>query len=199
VGSTRDLRFDVRVITATNQNLDGLADEGRFRRELLYRLKVFQIELPPLRERGDDVLELAGAFTEQFARSFRKPIRGFDDVARETLAGYSFPGNVRELRNIIEQAVILTRGELITCEALSLPRGSIAPDQHGTEDATPKLSLEDLGESPLRAAEIELVRQALTRSGGNKQRAAKLLGISRFALQRKLEKYAVELLGLEDD
>ncbi|MBW2278138.1 MAG: sigma-54-dependent Fis family transcriptional regulator, partial [Deltaproteobacteria bacterium] len=122
VGSTRDLRFDVRVITATNQDLDRLCDEGRFRRELIFRLKVFQIELPPLRDRGDDILELADTFVEQFARSFRKPIRGFDTAAREKLGSYSYPGNVRELRNIIEQATILARDELIGCDLLSIQR-----------------------------------------------------------------------------
>ncbi len=196
VGGTRDLRFDVRVIAATNQDLDRLSEEGRFRRELLYRLKVFQIELPPLNERGDDVLELADAFVLHYARSFRKPIRGMDAEARRALTGYSFPGNVRELRNIIEQAVILAKGELITRELLYIPKpASGRPDRAG-EGAPAGLSLDALGEKPLQAAELELIKQAMRRSGGNKKRAAELLGISRFALQRKLEKCALDLLGV---
>jgi two-component system response regulator AtoC len=199
VGGTRDLRFDVRVIAATNQDLDDLSDRERFRRDLLYRLKVFQIELPPLNERGDDVLELAQAFVQRHAQSFRKPVGGLDDQSRRALLEYSFPGNVRELRNVIEQAVILAKGELITRDLLSIPDPANGRPICSGESGEAGLSIDALGENPLKAAEIELIKQALIRSGGKKNRAAELLGISRFALQRKLEKFATDMPEKEED
>jgi len=195
IGGTRDLRFDVRVIAATNQDLDRLSEEGGFRRDLLYRLKVFQIELPPLRERGEDVIELAEMFVHQFAKSFRKPVKGLDEGARQACLEYSFPGNVRELRNLIEQAVILAGGDLVTGELLSIPGGNPRGGGESKGEGRPvSLSLDALGDKPLEAAERLLIKEALARSGGNKKRAAELLGISRFALQRRLEKLARILL-----
>lgn len=200
VGGTRDLRFDVRVIAATNQELERLSEGGRFRHELLYRLKVFQIELPPLKERGEDILKLADVSLSHYARAFRKPVSAFDAEARRALIEYSFPGNVRELRNIIEQAVILCKGVTLTRDLLGIPD----PTNENTDNtvdngdvAQGALSLDALGDSPLQAAERELIKQALGRSGGNKKHAAQLLGISRFALQRKLEKLAFELLNID--
>lgn len=194
VGGARDLRFDVRVIAATNQNLEQFSTQGRFRSDLFYRLKVFQIELPPLAERGDDILLLADEFVRQFARSFRKPVEGLDASARRALRGYAFPGNIRELKNIIEQAVILTNDRLVPRELLSIPER--AATGAAAEVAGGKaLTLDALGEKPLEAAERELIRQAIERSGGNKSEAAQALGISRFALQRKLEKLALQMLN----
>jgi two-component system response regulator AtoC len=208
VGGTRDLRFDVRVIAATNQDLDRLSVEKRFRSDLLYRLKVFQIELPLLKDRGNDVLELADSFIKLHARSFRKNIKGLDAEASQLLREYSFPGNVRELRNIIEQAVILAKGAYITPDLLpvSRPTPKSSPPGSPTEfDADGEgvvehmiLSLDSLGDKPLQTAESELITQALRKSGGsNKVQAAKMLGISRFALKRKLEKLTVDLLTLD--
>jgi len=188
VGGARDLRFDVRVISATNQDLDALAANGRFRQDLLFRLKVFQIHLPPLNERGDDILELAQSFARQYAKSFRKPVRGLDDDARRALLGYSFPGNVRELKNIMEQAVILARGELIKREQLSIGGADVGRSTTREQRAPNGLDLDALGDEPLANAERLLIEQALERSGGNKKRAAEMLGISRFALQRKLQR-----------
>jgi two-component system NtrC family response regulator len=182
VGGTRELRFDTRVIAATNQDLERLCDDGRFRRDLLFRLKVFQIALPPLCERGDDILTLAEAFILEYAATFRKPVRELDEEARAALLRYPFPGNVRELRNLIEQAVILCRSPVITRDLL--PIVAAAP----AAATTPTLRLESLGPHPLAAAERELIRQALDQSGGNQRRAAQLLGISRFALQRRLQR-----------
>lgn len=242
VGGTRDLRFDVRVIAATHQDLEKRCDEGRFRRDLLYRLRVFQIELPPLRERGDDILMLAEAFLEEHAQRLHRNVRGFSPEARAALSGYSFPGNVRELRNLVEQAVILTKGSWITPVELHLrpeepkaalsstqrardahrneltststhraldedggrlvnassggvERGLTTPTEASASIAT--ISLEALGEQPLVKAERLLIIEALRRTGGNKKRAAELLGISRFALQRRLDKLTMELLRVE--
>lgn len=187
--------FDVRVIAATNQDLDRISDEGRFRRDLMYRLKVFQIELPPLNKRGDDILSLADAFLSQYAKSFRKQVHGFDDDARNALMSYSFPGNIRELKNIVEQAVILANGELIPKKLLSISEPESAPPSAGAGGEQRGLTLDALGDNPIQTAERELIRQALQRSNGNKKRAAELLGISRFALQRKLDKLAVDSLN----
>ncbi len=196
VGGALDLRFDVRVIAATNQDLDRLSDDGRFRRDLLYRLKVFQIELPPLRDRGKDILALAEAFVSEYTREFRKQISGFDADAKNALAEYSFPGNVRELRNIVEQAVILAKGELITRDLLSMQEPSDGNNVQA-EEAGGGFSLDALGDTPLQTAERKLIALALERTEGNKKRAAELLGISRFALQRKLEKMMLDLLESE--
>jgi len=195
VGGTRDLRFDVRVIAATNQDLDQHSEEGKFRRDLLYRLKVFQIELPALRERGQDILLLAESFIQKFAQSFRKPVRGLDPQARQALLDYTFPGNVRELQNIIEQAVILAKEPLIPRELLSISESKGLRSAQRDTATQRGLSLEALGDNPLQAAEQELIVQALRKSKGNKKQAAELLGISRFALQRKLEKYELDSEG----
>jgi two-component system, NtrC family, response regulator AtoC len=198
VGGTRDLVFDVRIIAATNQDLDQLAEERRFRQDLMYRLRVFGVELPPLRERGDDILKLAYAFVRQYAQEFRKPLRGLDSDAERALLAYSFPGNVRELRNMIEQAAILAKGELLTRNLLRLTqRDPAIPD--AAPAIGPSLSLDALGSQPLLEAERILIKEAIQRSRGNKRQAAELLGISRFALQRKLEKLALGMLDLGDD
>ena len=193
IGGTRDLGFDVRVIAATNQPLEQLVEQGRFRRDLLYRLKVFQIALPPLRDRREDILELADAFVRQYAQTFRKPVRGLDEAVRRQLIRYSFPGNVRELRNLVEQAVILAQGELITPTQLSVSDPS-RPVAAPTDGAGAALDLDALGDHPLEAAERELIRQAMERAGGQKKAAAELLGISRFSLQRKLDRLALDSL-----
>ncbi len=201
VGGTRDMRFDVRVIAATNQDLEQRCNAGLFRSDLMYRLKVFQIELPPLVDRGRDILLLADAFVAEFARSFRKPVRGLDEGAKAALMGYDFPGNVRELRNIIEQAVILAGEDVVTAAVLSIPEKGASARRSArmpTDDSLPLLSLDALGDSPLEAAELELIKQALERENGNKKRAAERLGISRFALQRKLEKLALKKLTSGD-
>lgn len=195
VGGIRDLTFDVRVIAATNQDLDRLSEGDRFRSDLMYRLKVFEIELPALSERGDDILELAEKFLRHYATSFRKPVRGFEPEASRALTEYAFPGNIRELKNIIEQAVILAKDDLIPRRLLSIPEPESAlPATDRSGDAM-SLTLEALGGEPLVAAERELIKQALEHSDGNKKRAAELLGISRFALQRKLDKLTREMLG----
>lgn len=194
VGGARDIQFDARVIAATNQDLEKLSHGERFRMDLLFRLKVFEVDLPPLRERGDDVLEIADVFVQQFAKHLRKVISGLDSEARQALSSYSFPGNVRELRNIIEQAIILSRGDKIAADSLSISRRSETSEAKQAEAGG--LDLDALGEHPLAMAEKQLIKQAIQRSGGNKKQAAELLGISRFSLQRRLEKLA---LGLVDD
>ncbi|MDH5673417.1 MAG: sigma-54 dependent transcriptional regulator [Myxococcales bacterium] len=220
VGGTRELPVDVRVISATHQDLDAGVAERRFRSDLLFRLRVFEIRLPPLRERGDDILAIAESFLEEFATRFKRPVRALSVEAREALLAYPFPGNVRELRNIMEQAVILAKGEALTPDLLAIhrapamaarslapapapapaapspsspsPPSPSSPSSSSPQGASPAgaklLSLDALGQTPLETAERELIRQALERTAGNKKRAAELLGITRFALQRRAQK-----------
>src|SRR5690606_5470252 len=108
LGGSNDITVDVRVVAATNRNLEQQVQAGTFREDLYYRLNVLRIEMPPLRDRGDDVVLLAEHYARQFSREFRRPIRGLTDEARRVLTRYTWPGNVRELRNVIERAVLLT-------------------------------------------------------------------------------------------
>jgi two-component system, NtrC family, response regulator AtoC len=188
VGGTREITVDVRVIAATNRNIEKAIGEGAFREDLLYRLNVVPIYLPPLRERGDDVELLAQHFTSQFCREFKKPITGIDEAAYAKLRRYTWPGNVRELRNAIERAVLLSKGETLKPDDLMLGRSdSTAPDAAGD------LAGLDLppGGIDFHDLENKLLQQALTLSGGNQTKAAKLLNLSRDTFRYRLEKHGL--------
>jgi DNA-binding NtrC family response regulator len=198
VGGLKDVPLDVRIIAASNRNLKADSEEGRFRLDLYYRLSIIQIEVPPLRERGDDVLILAEHFINRFKEQMRKRIRGNTPEVAEILRRYGWPGNVRELRNVIERVMILEDGDMIT--TAYLPRDLIASatgatpheaasdnSQPQVDPTSPPVSLPVEG-IPLDEVEMSLVRQALERSGGNQTRAAELLGISRGQLRYRLKK-----------
>ena len=202
VGGSRDLDVDVRFIAATNRDLPNLTAEGRFREDLLYRLNVFQIRLPPLRERGRDILLLTDHFIQVFNRELRKQVRGIDDDVEHALLEYAFPGNVRQLRNIIEQAMIRVRGDRLTLDlfaglqepgsapARSNGNGSSAHAGHnGGADRDARWS--DL-ERQQRGAAREMLKGALAQAGGNKSQAARTLGISRYALLRRLRQLEIQ-------
>jgi len=189
VGGTGDRRVDVRIIAATNRRLEEEVATGRFREDLYYRLNVIEIELPPLRERVDDVPLLLHHFVEKYAAELGRTIRGFTDEVLEILSRYPFPGNVRELENIVERAVALARGEVIDREAL--PPTVLQPRESTHRSQIPAEGI-DLDHT-LNAYERSLIREALDRSGGVKKRAAQLLGISFRSFRYRLEK-----LGLED-
>jgi two-component system, NtrC family, response regulator AtoC len=196
VGGLKDIPLDVRIVAASNRDLRAESEAGRFRLDLYYRLSVIQIDIPPLRERGDDILLLTDHYVKQFGErlKLRRKIRGLAPDVAEAFRRYAWPGNVRELRNVVERALILEDADLITTEYL--PRdllaqaGQPAPasarphaaDFGGRDFTLPPqgLSLEDL--------ENSLVRQAIERSGGNQTRAAELLGISRDQLRYRLKK-----------
>ncbi len=180
VGGTTEISVDVRIIAATNRDIERAIQEGKFRRDLYFRLDVVSIYLPPLRERGDDVRLLAQHFTARFAQDFRKPIHTIDDAAFEKLHSYPWPGNVRELRNVIERAVLLSKGDTIGHEDLVLGR---ATELDGDIHYVLPLDGVDLHE-----VENDLIRQALARTGNNQTQAAKLLNLSRDALRYRLEK-----------
>jgi len=184
VGGTVELSVDVRVIAATNRDVEKAIEEGKFREDLLYRLNVIPIELPLLRDRGDDVRLLAQHYVFEFAQEFRKPISNIDDKVYEKLTGYGWPGNVRELRNVLERAVLLSSSETLMVDDIALGRNDRTAAR--TSDAM-SLALPDEG-LDLRKIEERLIRQALKRTKNNQTQAAKLLHLTRDAFRYRLEK-----------
>jgi len=191
VGGLKDIPLDVRVLAASNRDLKTESEAGRFRLDLYYRLSIIQIDIPPLRERGDDVLLLSQHYIDTIgAKLRRQKVTGLAPEAIAVFRKYNWPGNVRELRNVIERALILEDADQITTEYLP---GSLLlsprPEQasSGASDGSPLFVLPNEGIS-LDDAELSFVRQAIQRSGGNQTRAAELLGISRDQLRYRLKK-----------
>ncbi len=186
VGGDREVAFDARLVTATNRSLEDEVAASRFREDLYYRINVVQIELPPLRSRGADVLLLAQHFLEQYAARYGAPVKGIGREAAERLSSWHWPGNVRELQNCIERAVALARFDHIGVDDLPA-RLRDAPRRSGGFDAE---SPDDL--VPLADLERRYILHALEVIGGNKTATADALGIDRKTLYRKLERYAKE-------
>jgi len=186
VGGISDIKIDVRIIAATNQNLETCVREGSFREDLYYRLKVWVIDIPPLREHPEDILHLAKLFLDQENRNFNKNILGFNPKAEEILLHYLWPGNVRELKNVIERAVILCRDEYILPE--HLPR-----ELQLESDKAPILG-EGITSANMSLDEIEKrhIIYVLKENKGNKSRTARILGISRSTLREKLRLYGIQ-------
>jgi DNA-binding NtrC family response regulator len=174
VGGNEEVRLDFRVVSATNRDLPALVREGKFREDLYYRLAVIPIRLPSLRERSEDIPLLARHFLERAATALGKPLEGFADEARAWLVQYRWPGNVRQLENVIERAATLARGSLVTLADL---RTEFAPLEPAAGGLRP--SLADL--------ERQYIRRVLEETGGDKQAAAKILGVSVRTLQRKVK------------
>jgi DNA-binding NtrC family response regulator len=190
VGGLKDIPLDVRVLAASNRDLKTESEAGRFRLDLYYRLSIIQIDIPPLRERGDDVLLLSQHYIDTIGARLRrgKKITRLSAEATEVFRKYRWPGNVRELRNVIERALILEDSDEITTEylpghLLETPR----LEYTSGDNAATQFVLPDQGIS-LDEAELSFVRQAIQRSGGNQTRAAELLGISRDQLRYRLKK-----------
>ncbi len=185
VGGAGDVRVDVRVIAATNRDLEDAVKAGRFREDLYYRLNVLRVEMPPLRARGDDVCLLAQHLVETYSREFRRPVRGLSRAAEETLKAHGWPGNVRELRNLVERAVLLCEGERLEPADFESVRGSRGPAAAtaGFELPAEGVNLEEL--------ERSLVVQALERTGGNQTRAAALLSVHRDQIRYRIEKFGL--------
>ncbi|MBC7186953.1 MAG: sigma-54-dependent Fis family transcriptional regulator [Calditrichaeota bacterium] len=186
VGGTADIEVDVRIIAATNRDLAQCVREGTFREDLYYRLKVMVIDLPPLREHPEDIIPLAKLFLEANNREFNKNIRGIDKEAQRLLLEYPWPGNVRELKNVIERAVILCPGDLLTADLLHLGAAPFAPKP--ITATTQPTSVPDA----LDEVEKRHILQVLEKYGGNKSMAARALNISRSTLREKLKSYGVE-------
>lgn len=196
VGDTEERPVDVRIVAATNRNLAAEVKAGRFREDLYYRLNVVQIDLPPLRERQEDITHLAHHFVERYAAEYGKPTRGFTPEAARLLRAYPFPGNVRELQNVVERAVALEPGSLVSAGSLPdrLQGGLPAPEIEAKEESFPAEGI-DL-ESRLSALERHYVERALEASGGNRTAAAKLLGVTFRSLRYRLLKFG---LGTDTD
>ena len=193
VGALKDIGIDVRVIAATNRDLAKRIADGRFREDLFYRLNVFPIHLPPLRERGADIAALAAFFLDSFSRAFGRDFRGISAEAEALMEGYAWPGNIRELRNVIERICIMRSGPTLLPEHLPLEiRGSqlIPPAADGVQPPTvlpPDLGLEEA----ICAMESSLIRQALQKTGGNVLQTALNLKIPRGTLRYKMDKYGL--------
>jgi DNA-binding NtrC family response regulator len=185
VGGTKPIRVDIRIIAATNRNLEEAVKSGRFREDLYYRLNVVRLRLPPLRERPEDVPELAGHFLRKYCAETGKAMSGISASALEVLCAHRWPGNVRELENAVERAVVLGRGPEITADDLGL-RAMGEAGVSSTQDM-PIGPFHDSVESFKK----ELIRRALEQSKGNQTRAAELLGLQRTYLARLIKNLAV--------
>jgi DNA-binding NtrC family response regulator len=211
VGGIRDRRIDVRILAATNRDLERDAQRETFRRDLYFRLAVIILHLPPLRERGADILLLAQHYLERFNAKYGKDVRQIDARARTLLAEYPWPGNVRELSHVIERAVLWSRGPTLDVEHLSLgtpasvgpPAGVPAPAQAGGANPPGESAPQPATASaeypafpppgmPLDRWERRLIEQALRECEGNQTRAAQRLGISRDTLRYRLKKHGIQ-------
>ncbi len=193
VGSDTPIIVDVRVIAATNRNLREEVNEGRFREDLYYRLNVIGVEVPPLRERREDIPLLATAFLERFALANRKEIKGFTPQAMDALLKYGWPGNVRELENAVERAAILCLGDYVSERELPLAVSNALKtgDEPSADAGQPAAEPESVGMT-LDELERAAILRTLQETGDNKSEAARRLGITRATLHNKLRRYDVE-------
>jgi len=188
VGGTVEISVDVRIIAATNKDLKAAIEEGRFRNDLFYRLKVIPIYLPPLRERREDIPRLAQFFIEKFNYEFKKSVQGISSEALQLLSVYPWPGNIRELKNVIERILILETGDYIDIDDLppEISQYVEGPRRSAVAEKFPMTGLS------LEEVEKELISKALSMAAGNQTRAAELLGISRDTLRYRLQKFGLK-------
>jgi DNA-binding NtrC family response regulator len=183
LGGTRTVKVDVRLIAATNRDLRAALEQGTFREDLYYRLNVVPIDIAPLRERKEDIPDLANLFISQFSGESGKPVEGITPEAMQILVNYHWPGNVRELQNIVERACALAKGSVLTPADIHLDTRP-AKAANGAGGFLPEgMTLEHW--------EDEMVQEALRRANGNKSQAARLLGLSRNALRYRLSKIGI--------
>jgi two-component system NtrC family response regulator len=183
VGGTETIQVDSRIVAATNRDLEKMVLEGQFRDDLYYRLNVVSIEIPPLRQRRADILPLINHFLNKFLKLNQTDDKSFSKEALDTLLKYDYPGNVRELENLIEQAVVLSRGQLITKDDLPV---SIQGELSETDISAGTL------EKKVKEYEKKLIQEALNTSNGVQTKAAKLLGLTERNLRYKLTKYKMK-------
>ena len=199
LGGATEIEVDVRVISASNQDLETAVTEGKFRKDLYYRLNAYRVDLPPLRERSGDIEPIANAFVARYAGEMRKPVRGIAPEALAQLQAHAFPGNVRELRNLVERAVIVAESDLVAPGDFADPGreraaqgseaasdGAVLHESAGCPEKGRSLDLSLVKDLSLISLERKAIREALRRCDGNKTAAAKLLGISRAALRRRV-------------
>ena len=187
VGGIRDRKINVRILAATNRDLESEVQRNRFRSDLYFRLAVILLHLPPLRERGEDALTLAEHFLRRFSTKYGKDVRRIDASAREVLLSYPWPGNVRELSHVIERAVLWSRGTTLNVEHLSVaaPMGVTGEERAVGGPSLPPES------SDLTQVERSMIERAMREAGGNQTRAAQRLGISRDTLRYRLKKFGI--------
>jgi transcriptional regulator with PAS, ATPase and Fis domain len=182
VGGNRAIPMDTRIIAATNRDMASMVSRGRFRADLYYRLNVVSINIPALRERIEDIPELAQGYLKAFALKYKKPVPELDPEVMVRFMQHSWPGNIRELRNTVERLMILAEGNVITTDLL--------PESFFEDGKTAPAPRPSDGSAMIReASEKERVRRAMQKTFGNKSAAAKLLGISRVTLYNRLKKY----------
>jgi transcriptional regulator with PAS, ATPase and Fis domain len=189
VGGEREIKVDVRIIAATNKDLEAMVWEGLFRKDLYYRLKVMVVEMPPLRDRLEDILLLSNLFIEENNKEYNKNIKGFSEEAKKLLIQYSWPGNVRELKNVIERAMILSEQEVIIPKHLPFELKQTEKVPHGNSDNQLFKITDDMSLEKMEKIHLSNV---LKRLEWNKSRASKTLGVSRATLRAKIKKYDLE-------
>jgi transcriptional regulator with GAF, ATPase, and Fis domain len=193
LGGTTTLHADFRLIAATNRDLERAVPDGRFREDLYYRVAVFRIHLPTLRERGEDVLLLADHFARELGARIERQQPRFSNEARESLLAHSWPGNVRELQNAIERALILAEGALISAEHLGIVSRPLSDAAIPAVTAAP--TEDDTAMPTIAAQERRMIVEVLQRTHGHQKRAAALLGLTRFQLYGRLKRYQIEVTG----
>ncbi len=193
VGGTRTIEVDVRIVAASNADLARAVQEHRFREDLYFRLNVFPVSIPPLRERPEDIPALVEHFIMKYAVQMCRRVRGISKDALQLLMRYRWPGNIRELENFVERAVILATGEVLQPADFALGLGTMA----ATDEAAADASLQEVSARASRLAEIQRIRQTLARVGGNRQKAAEQLKVGYKTLQAKIEEYGIELPSVE--
>jgi transcriptional regulator with GAF, ATPase, and Fis domain len=197
VGASEPLNVDVRIIAATHQNLEALIRQGRFREDLFYRLNVFPIEVPPLRDRREDIPELATFFIEQSSKRCKRNVTQIDDDALALLKGQAWPGNIRQLENVIERAVVIAEGEMLSLQDMpgELFQSDVEANENGVLEPMPA-AVERAPGSNFRSQreqfEREQLERALSEAAGNKSEAARILGIARSTLVSRLKKLGME-------
>jgi len=189
VGGEREIRVDVRIIAATNRDLESLVKEGAFRKDLYYRLKVMVVEMPPLRDRPEDILLLSNLFIEANNKEYGKNIKGLTDEAKKLLVQYHWPGNVRELKNVIERAMILTDQDYISSKFLPF---EVRQDEREKKIEGKENKSSDFEVMPLDEMEKIYLANVLKKLDWNKSKVSKILGISRATLRAKIKKYGLE-------
>ena len=189
VGGEREVKVDVRIIAATNKDLETMVREGLFRKDLYYRLKVMVVEMPPLRDRLEDILLLSNLFIAENNKEYNKNIKGFSEEAKKLLIQYSWPGNVRELKNVIERAMILSDQEVIIPKQLPFELKQTEKLHHGNSENQLFAIRDDMS---LEKMEKMHLSNVLKRLEWNKSRASKILGVSRATLRAKIKKYNLE-------
>ncbi|HNO77057.1 MAG TPA: sigma-54 dependent transcriptional regulator [Phycisphaerae bacterium] len=190
LGGTTERVTRARVMAATNSDLEDKIKHGEFRADLFYRLKVFCLQMPALRDRGNDVITLADHFLERFRRKFRKAELCFSEDARTTLRSYHWPGNVRELANVVQRAALLAEGPTVTSDLLNLHADGVP-----TSTDVKQFNSSPIGIAPLETVERKLIQETLAHTDGNISESARLLGLSRGSLRHKLDKLGIQADG----